>query len=398
VKRTLHALLKSFFLGCFLLLLIAPLNQSFAVGSGQACSSGSTITPITCDTSLTCDTSADNSTLCDSGKKCQGVCRQACTSYVGNTTPNNGCPSTDVCNFTSYTNGFGNGYCIPNSTPRMNAGDICTSQSTLGGPAAAQGNCKAGLICNTASNKSCSSTAGGCSGICFPNPYQCNRTNLPNYFACPISFTCGGGDPKCIVGTIYQTQAPSCAICVPTADVTVTCKCDHPGVVGAGNNGYTCRNSITTQSSFCSTNQACSDDANATLSRSDLFNGQEVRGVRCQDPNAKELPPPPSPPCQHFNLNGGCDVVGSSIGQLNTQPGPFIIRMLNILLGAGGGIAVLLMMRAGYQIMSSQGNPEGIQKGREQLIAAIVGLLFLIFSFVLFQTIAVDILKIPGFH
>ncbi len=46
--------------------------------------------------------------------------------------------------------------------------------------------------------------------------------------------------------------------------------------------------------------------------------------------------------------------------------------------------------------MTSQGKPETLQQGRDQLIAAIVGLLFLIFSFVLLQTIGVDILKLPG--
>jgi hypothetical protein len=47
--------------------------------------------------------------------------------------------------------------------------------------------------------------------------------------------------------------------------------------------------------------------------------------------------------------------------------------------------------------MISQGNPEKIQAAREQLTAAIVGLLFIIFSLVIIQVLGYDILHIPGF-
>jgi hypothetical protein len=47
--------------------------------------------------------------------------------------------------------------------------------------------------------------------------------------------------------------------------------------------------------------------------------------------------------------------------------------------------------------MISQGNPEQVKGAREQLTAAIIGLLFIIFSLVILQIIGVNILKIPGF-
>jgi cell division protein FtsX len=70
---------------------------------------------------------------------------------------------------------------------------------------------------------------------------------------------------------------------------------------------------------------------------------------------------------------------------------------MGTLLGLAGGIAVILIIIAGYRLMASQGNPEAVQAAREQIISAIVGLVFVIFSLVILQVIGVDILKIPGF-
>jgi hypothetical protein len=44
--------------------------------------------------------------------------------------------------------------------------------------------------------------------------------------------------------------------------------------------------------------------------------------------------------------------------------------------------------------MTSQGKPEALQDAREQLTAAIVGLIFVILSFAILNIIGVNILKI----
>ncbi|HWY80206.1 MAG TPA: pilin [Candidatus Sulfotelmatobacter sp.] len=108
------------------------------------------------------------------------------------------------------------------------------------------------------------------------------------------------------------------------------------------------------------------------------------------------LPPPPSPPCDQWN-NGQCNSFLSAFGKLPTNPTGFIKVLFDILLSASGGIALLLIIKAGYQLMTSQGKPEQMQAGRDQLVAAIVGLVFLIFSFVILQLIGFDILHLPGF-
>jgi len=108
------------------------------------------------------------------------------------------------------------------------------------------------------------------------------------------------------------------------------------------------------------------------------------------------LPGPPSPPCQNWS-NGECLTFTSAFGPIATNPSGFVKTIFGILLSISGGIALLLIIKAGYQLMTSQGKPEQIQQGRDQLIAAIVGLIFLIFSFVFLQLIGFDILHIYGF-
>jgi len=66
-------------------------------------------------------------------------------------------------------------------------------------------------------------------------------------------------------------------------------------------------------------------------------------------------------------------------------------------IGIGGGVAFLLIVYAGFMIMTSQGNPDRLQAGKELLTSALAGIILLIFSIFLLKLIGVDILKLPGF-
>jgi hypothetical protein len=66
-------------------------------------------------------------------------------------------------------------------------------------------------------------------------------------------------------------------------------------------------------------------------------------------------------------------------------------------IGIGGGLAFLLMLYAGFMILSSQGNPERLKAGQELLTSAIAGVIMLVFSVFILKFIGVDILKLPGF-
>lgn len=65
--------------------------------------------------------------------------------------------------------------------------------------------------------------------------------------------------------------------------------------------------------------------------------------------------------------------------------------------GIGGGIAFLLIVYAGFMIMSSQGNPERLKAGQELLTSAISGVVLLVLSVFILNVIGVKILQIPGF-
>lgn len=75
----------------------------------------------------------------------------------------------------------------------------------------------------------------------------------------------------------------------------------------------------------------------------------------------------------------------------------FVGFLLRWAIGIGGGIAFLLILYAGFMIMTSTGNPDRLKAGRELLTSAITGLLLLIFSVFVLRIIGVEILQIPGF-
>jgi hypothetical protein len=95
-----------------------------------------------------------------------------------------------------------------------------------------------------------------------------------------------------------------------------------------------------------------------------------------------------------------CDLgtCNTDIGSISVSPGGFVSSLFTRILGLVGGLAVILIIISGYRLMASRGNPEKLQGAREQLTAAIVGLLFVIFSFVFLQVIGYNLLGLPGFN
>jgi hypothetical protein len=110
----------------------------------------------------------------------------------------------------------------------------------------------------------------------------------------------------------------------------------------------------------------------------------------CEPPGSKN---PPLSICGNSD-NGSCD---TAIGLIPTDLPGLLTRVFSIALAIAGIAALGLIIASGYRLMISQGNPEQVKGAREQLTAAIIGLLFIIFSLVLLQIIGVNILSIPGF-
>jgi hypothetical protein len=414
VSKPIITILGFFLFGLLSFLSSAPLNQSCAVGVGESCRYGTNTTDVNCNPGFYCNVDADRTGECEVGKVCRGFCTKDCTvreSDIGSNNTN-ACGDPNLsCKTTSCLGKTCTGYCILDSTPRYKAGQSCTVDTASEN---FQGNCENGLMCVTNTFKSCQ---GKCPGVCFPNAgHTCrqeydSRTNLQQV-SCPGGWTCAeatGKTPKevcqsqtCGKGGCACTKkavtCPGCTwTCRPNEQVQMTCTCtNRPGKnVGSGNNGFTCSSPLLGQDgAYCnSANLGCyDDDKSATMTHKDVFAGATLRGIQCMTPEKKN---PPAAPCNKM-VNGVCTEILTAFGNVGTDPGAFITRFFGILLAASGGIALLLIMRAGYRIMTARGNPEGIKEGREQLVAAIVGLLFLIFSFVLLQVIGVDLLRLPN--
>lgn len=106
--------------------------------------------------------------------------------------------------------------------------------------------------------------------------------------------------------------------------------------------------------------------------------------------------PTPTIACaQAVDSSGNCPSVLSGLGvKIPTNASGFTKTMFGVVLSLAGAIAVILIIISGYRLIASQGNPERVKEAQEQLTAAIVGLLFIIFSFVIIQFIGVDVLGI----
>lgn len=104
-----------------------------------------------------------------------------------------------------------------------------------------------------------------------------------------------------------------------------------------------------------------------------------------------------SAPCAEYE-NEKCLAIDTAIGRISTEPQAFVQFIFSFVLGLAGGIALILIIISGYKFMVSRGNPEAVKAATERLTSAVIGLLFIILSFVILQVIGVDILRIPGFN
>ena len=64
-------------------------------------------------------------------------------------------------------------------------------------------------------------------------------------------------------------------------------------------------------------------------------------------------------------------------------------------IGVGGGIAFLFFIYGTFLILTSAGNAEQVEQGRQTIVSAISGLILIIFAVLFLKIIGVDILRIP---
>ncbi|MBI4092215.1 MAG: hypothetical protein HY427_03365 [Candidatus Levybacteria bacterium] len=93
---------------------------------------------------------------------------------------------------------------------------------------------------------------------------------------------------------------------------------------------------------------------------------------------------------------GDCPSLDTAIGSISATPQGFIADTFRFVLAIAGFGAIILIIYSGYLFMTSQGDKERIAGARETITSAIVGLLFIILSFIVLEIIGFDILRIPG--
>ncbi len=85
------------------------------------------------------------------------------------------------------------------------------------------------------------------------------------------------------------------------------------------------------------------------------------------------------------------------LGCLSTKPGEFTKQISEFFFVIVGGIAFLFLLYGAGIVATSQSDPEKLNHGKRIIYGAIIGLLFVLFSTFIFNFIATNVLKIPGF-
>lgn len=85
------------------------------------------------------------------------------------------------------------------------------------------------------------------------------------------------------------------------------------------------------------------------------------------------------------------------LGCLSTEPVFLVRSLLTILIGISGGTAFLSFLGGSALVLTSGGDPERLQSGKDTITSSLLGIFLIIFSVFLLRVIGVDILRIPGF-
>lgn len=91
------------------------------------------------------------------------------------------------------------------------------------------------------------------------------------------------------------------------------------------------------------------------------------------------------------------DQLDTELGCIPQDPSLFASKLYGIGLGLIGGVALIFIIYGGYLIMTSQGDPIKLEKGKSYVVSAIIGLILAISGFGLYRVITSDIIRIPGF-
>lgn len=86
----------------------------------------------------------------------------------------------------------------------------------------------------------------------------------------------------------------------------------------------------------------------------------------------------------------------TAIGCVPYQLSDFIDFLIKFGLGIGGGVALLMMIIGGYEILTNPAGPEEIQEGKKLITNAVIGLLLMLFSISILHIIGGGVLGISN--
>lgn len=90
-------------------------------------------------------------------------------------------------------------------------------------------------------------------------------------------------------------------------------------------------------------------------------------------------------------------VIKTDLGSIPCTPGGFTTTLYGIGLSFIGVVGLLFIVYGGYLILTSQGNVEQLGRGKSYITYAIIGIVLAVAGFALYQIVALDVIKIPGF-
>lgn len=86
----------------------------------------------------------------------------------------------------------------------------------------------------------------------------------------------------------------------------------------------------------------------------------------------------------------------TAIGCIPTSKEGIVTSLVRVGLGVSGGVIVLLVLAAAFMLATSAGDAKKVQEAQEMITSAVIGLLFVIFSVMIFRFIFTSILGLPG--
>lgn len=76
------------------------------------------------------------------------------------------------------------------------------------------------------------------------------------------------------------------------------------------------------------------------------------------------------------------------------EPTSIFAQVINTLLLWGGAVALLFIIIGGFRFIISMGNPEGVEKARNTVLYAILGLILIFLSYLIVAYLLADLLGV----